>query len=385
MKDVSFTIFVTTKTKPMHYLHLRLLFFFLIFNGFLFAQKNNVHIEIKLDSNEYEKIEVVEIGEKLNSILTKELDGDKKINMDFPLENPSIFRLVLDQKNFLVMLIHPREKIKIRANAKNFAKTAIIEGSPNSTLLYDTDRAIAVFSLKMDSINQVYSTVVGKEDNDSIVEVLTNQYTAFDKQRYAIIEKLIINNPQSLAGLFFIDRLPYVDYPELNENYAESLQKHHPNNIHAQKHYQRINSEKKMGIGKAAPDIILPDTSGTERKLSEFKGKVVLIDFWASWCGPCKKEIPHMKSLYNKYKPKGFEIFAVSLDKTAAAWKGYIEREQLPWVHVSDLKGWSSIGAKLYGVSSIPHLVLIDKEGKILARNIRGAELDNKFKQIFGF
>lgn len=369
----------------MLYLRLKLIFFFLVFNGLLFAQKNNVHIEIKLDSNKYEKMEVVEIGEKLNTILTKELDGDKKINLDFPLENPSIFRLVLDQKNFLVVVIHPGEKIKINANAQNFAKTAEIVGSPNSKLLYDTDRKIAVFSIKMDSLNQVYSTIVGKEGNDSIVQALTNQYSAYDKERYAVIEELISKNPNSLAGLFFIERLPYVDYPELNENYAETLQKNHPNNIHAQKYYQKINSEKKMGIGKEAPDIILPDTSGTERKLSEFKGKVVLIDFWASWCGPCKKEIPHMKSLYNKYQPKGFEIFAVSLDKTAAAWKGYIERESLPWIHVSDLKAWSSIGAKLYGVSSIPHLVLIDKEGKILARNIRGAELDTKLKQIFGF
>ncbi len=369
----------------MYYLRLKVFFFFLIFNSALFAQKANIQIELQLEENDYEKIEVVEIGEKLNSILTKELDGDKKIKFDFPLENPSIFRLVLDQKNFLILIIHPGENIKIKANAINFAKTAKIEGSPNSTLLYDIDRAIAVFSLKMDSINQVYSTVVGKEDNDSIIEVLTKQYTSYDKQRYAVIEELISKNPKSLAGLFFIERLPYVDYPELNETYAEALQKSHPNNIHAQKYYQKINSEKKMGIGKEAPDIILSDTSGTERKLSEFKGKVVLIDFWASWCGPCKKEMPHMKSLYNKYKPKGFEIFAVSLDKTAAAWKGYIEREQLPWIHVSDLKGWSSIGAKLYGVSSIPHLVLIDKEGKIIARNIRGAELDNRLKQIFGF
>jgi peroxiredoxin len=236
-----------------------------------------------------------------------------------------------------------------------------------------------------DSLNQVYATVINEEDNDSIVAVLTEQYMACDKQFLAEHENFIQDNSENLAGLFFIDRLEYALYPEVNELYSKNIFKKYPENIHVQKYHEKIKSEMKMGIGKPAPDITLPDTSGTERSLSDYKGKVIIIDFWASWCGPCRKEMPHMKNLYAKYHEKGLEIFAVSLDKTAEAWKGYIVKEQLPWIHVSDIKGWGSIGAKIYGVSSIPHLVLIDEKGNLIGRNIRGAALDQKLKLIFGF
>jgi thiol-disulfide isomerase/thioredoxin len=136
--------------------------------------------------------------------------------------------------------------------------------------------------------------------------------------------------------------------------------------------------------GFEAPDLagMTPDSS--TYALSKMRGKVVLIDFWASWCGPCRKENPNVKANYEKYKSKGFDILGVSLDKDAAAWKNAIKADGLEWRHISDLKGWQSQHAALYSVTSIPQTVLVDKDGKIIARNIRGEALGEKLKELFG-
>ncbi|MBQ0015732.1 MAG: TlpA family protein disulfide reductase [Bacteroidales bacterium] len=137
--------------------------------------------------------------------------------------------------------------------------------------------------------------------------------------------------------------------------------------------------------GMDAPDIAMKDMTGKIRKLSDLRGKIVLLDFWASWCGPCRKENPNVVSLYKKYHAQGFDIYSVSLDKSKDAWAKAIAEDGLEWEnHVSDLSGWSSTGGKTYGISSVPSTVLIGKDGKIIARNLRGGELAAKLKELFG-
>nr|HQU58722.1 TlpA disulfide reductase family protein [Saprospiraceae bacterium] len=136
-------------------------------------------------------------------------------------------------------------------------------------------------------------------------------------------------------------------------------------------------------IGGEAPDFTLKTPEGQDMSLSELRGKVVLIDFWASWCGPCRRENPNVVRMYNEYKDKGFDILGVSLDKTQDRWVEAIQQDGLSWHHVSDLKGWANEVAQAYGVRSIPHTVLIDAEGKILARNLRGEALEQKLAELF--
>ena len=137
-------------------------------------------------------------------------------------------------------------------------------------------------------------------------------------------------------------------------------------------------------VGSIAPDLEFPNPDGKIIKLSDLRGKYVLIDFWASWCGPCRKENPNVVAMYHKYKDKGFEIFSVSLDRDKAGWVGAIEKDRLVWPnHVSDLKSWSSEAAKIYGVRSIPATFFIDKDGRILAKDLRGAALDDMLKKVF--
>ena len=146
-----------------------------------------------------------------------------------------------------------------------------------------------------------------------------------------------------------------------------------------------FNQFQAMSSGNAmAPEITLNNPQGKEIKLSSLRGKYVLIDFWASWCGPCRKENPNVVRLYNKFKDKGFTVYSVSLDKDISAWQKAIEKDGLTWPnHVSDLMGWESSMPTLYGFQGIPHTVLIDKEGKIIQVGLRGQSLEQKLNELF--
>lgn len=147
---------------------------------------------------------------------------------------------------------------------------------------------------------------------------------------------------------------------------------------------QAIASRQNMASGALAPDFSCATPSGSSLKLSDLRGKYVMIDFWASWCRPCRAENPNVVKAYSKYHDKGFEILGVSLDDNKGKWEAAIQQDGLTWKHVSDLQGWTGPVSQLYGVSSIPASVLVDTEGKIIARDLRGPALEEKLKEIFG-
>lgn len=145
---------------------------------------------------------------------------------------------------------------------------------------------------------------------------------------------------------------------------------------------EKVEKLENVAVGKVAPDFTMNDADGNPVTLSSFKGKYILIDFWASWCGPCRAENPHVVELYAEFKDKGFDILGVSLDQKKDAWLKAIEDDKLTWNHVSDLKGWGNEAAQLYAVSGIPHTVLLDKEGVIIAKNLRGDALREKVAEL---
>lgn len=153
----------------------------------------------------------------------------------------------------------------------------------------------------------------------------------------------------------------------------------------AQSLKDRMGVQGKMMPGAEAPDFVQDDPDGKPVALSSLRGKVLLVDFWASWCGPCRRENPAVVKLYEKYHEKGFDILGVSLDQDRQRWLDAIEKDRLTWTQVSDLQGWRNAAAQLYQVSSIPHTVLLDAEGRIIGSKLRGAALERKLEEIFGF
>ena len=141
--------------------------------------------------------------------------------------------------------------------------------------------------------------------------------------------------------------------------------------------------ETTVAVGQPAPDFTQNDTAGHPVSLSSYRGKYVLLDFWASWCGPCREENPAVVLAYKKYHNKGFEILGVSLDQNEQSWKKAIRIDKLTWTHVSDLKYWNNAVAKVYGVQGVPQNFLIDPQGKIIARGLRGEELDKQLSEIY--
>ena len=141
-------------------------------------------------------------------------------------------------------------------------------------------------------------------------------------------------------------------------------------------------SQSQMRPGQTAANLSLPDLNGKIVSLSELKGKVVLIDFWASWCGPCRYNNPHLVKLYNKYHEKGLEIYGVSLDEESSSWKKAVHHDRLQWIQVIDDKGWESPAASLYGVDMIPSSFLVDRQGVIRIINAEGPELENSVRDL---
>lgn len=175
--------------------------------------------------------------------------------------------------------------------------------------------------------------------------------------------------PGNLDGFAHFAQRYLDDYADRNPAVANNLQ-------------QRLRRIQAQLIGAEAPQISLPTPEGDTLRLSDLRGKVVLIDFWASWCGPCRRENPRVKALYETYKDQGFDILGVSLDRSKDSWVKAIAQDGLTWHHVSDLKYWSSQAARTYGVSSIPHTVLVDREGRIVAKKLRGAALEKKVAEM---
>ena len=219
---------------------------------------------------------------------------------------------------------------------------------------------------------------------ENIVSSYQKQFNAKNAEISTASRNLMLENKSDLATLMFIDN--FAQDKTLQTEVITALHEAYPEHPLVTERYNKINTPQfRTAEGSVAPELEFLDPDGKVRKLSDLRGKVVLIDFWASWCGPCRKENPHVRAMYERYHDRGFEVFSVSLDNNKDRWKDAIAKDNLSWPnHVSDLKGWGSAAAKLYGVSSIPSTFLVDREGRIIAKGLRGEQLTAVLEQIFG-
>lgn len=241
----------------------------------------------------------------------------------------------------------------------------------------------------MKTVSAEYNSATDeKKNSQQFREYIINKQNALQQQAKDINKKSITDNPNNYISLqTLVDAMNTEAYPDAANLQVQfsGLSKNLRESKTGLAYQKRLDAMRSVDVGAIAPDFTQPDTSGVPVKLSSLKGKYVFLDFWASWCGPCRNENPNVLKAYNKFKGENFTVLSVSLDQTGkkADWLKAIHDDGLTWNQVSDLKFWSNDAAQLYSIRAIPQNFLIDPTGKIIARNIFGNDLQKKLTEIF--
>lgn len=291
-----------------------------------------------------------------------------------------MYYLQVTDKNVLPFFLE-NSPILVEANIENL-RDAKITGSVSQGVYDGFDASMKAFKEKQAPIIATYKKAMSEKD-EVASEAAIKEYEAVDTEKIESVKTFVKTNGNSVVAAvvayrFLSSQLKVDEMEELYNGFAENVK----TSSSALAIKAKVDILKQVAIGQPAPDFTLNTPEGTPLSLSSLKGKVVVIDFWASWCGPCRRENPHMVEIYKELSPKGVEFLGVSLDKDEAKWLKAIEDDGLIWKHVSDLKYWNSAAAKLYGVNGIPCTYLIDQNGTIVAKKVFGDELKAEIEKL---
>jgi peroxiredoxin len=268
---------------------------------------------------------------------------------------------------------------------KNMAEVKV-EGSKVFTDILNFKAAQAPFSERIKGIDQEAQKAFSEgKGTDSLRTVFMSRINKAQSDFVSFQKEFVKKNPDKFISLLLLPEILKVTQHFLvGDTLFNALSTKIKSTPTAKRVKEYINSEKRLSIGAIAPDFTQTDTINKKLSLSSLRGKYVLLDFWASWCGPCRQENPNVVEAYEAFKNKGFTVLGVSLDRDKKSWIGAIHKDNLNWNHVSDLQQWSNQVAVLYGIQSIPGNFLIDPQGKIIGRNLRGADLTDKLRELLG-
>lgn len=333
------------------------------------------------------------------------LEADGSFEFRATLEFKGFYNIEVGRQasQFATIILEPNDSVNFTGDINNLGYTWKASGSEDTEhflafneYFMDYDVRRRPFVNRLDSLQRAFQIQLGMMSDSAAAKKYEKEVIepAFNDAQEVLntiadeatqwLKDFVDAHPASFANipaLRLLDPYDNFDYWEKTIAALEVDYKTCPNVIMLRDMVER---ERSKAIGQVVPEISLNDVNGKPMKLSDTRGNIVLIDFWASWCGPCRQELPNVVANYNKYHDKGFEVFSVSLDDNKAAWTGAIASDGLVWkYHVSDLMKWNTPVVQLYGFQGIPYTVLIDREGRMIKKDVRGEDLGATLEEIF--
>lgn len=326
---------------------------------------------------------------KLDSTTIQHGKFEFKGSVDSPIKGT----LLVDKRGTGLSKTRPTPSISlylepgtVNVSSPDSLKNAVVSGTPLNVDNQKLEVALKPSTDKMDALMQEYRAATPEQrSKKEFSDALDKRYEAIEAEQKVVYAQFIKSMPTSLVALDALKSFggyapEYGEVKPVFDGLSDAVK----NSKAGQEYAATLNRIKATSVGELAPDFTQADTLGKAVSLHDFKGKYVLVDFWASWCGPCRAENPNVVKNYNEYKGKNFTVLGVSLDRPNAkeAWLRAIHKDNLTWAHVSDLKFWDNEVAKQYGIRAIPQNFLIGPDGKIVAKNVRGEELGKKLAEV---
>jgi len=331
------------------------------------------------------QISLTEIGLGSDKVDTIMLKSDYSFQKTVNLTEPGYYRLNFYELQYVDFILD-KSDLEINVDGNSQGGFVEVKGSPDHTLIVETQDALqkAQSGEEFKRLESDFQLAAQRKDQQAM-SVLQEKYMESLRLVQDSVLTSLGKKPLSLGMINILEGNMF----DKDQNFgfykstADRISSEWPNSRYGKEFIKMVGKMAVTAIGQKAPEISLPDQNGDTIKLSSLQGKYVLVDFWAKWCGPCRKENPNVVKAYKKFKGSGFEILGVSLDRNHADWVQAIKDDQLTWKHVSDLKYFESQAAIDYNINAIPFSILVDPNGVIIAKNLRGSGLDKKLSEIF--